>query len=145
MDSRFNVGGRPGADPLRDRFGRRDEPRERDGNERGGRGRSSEPKEDSPARMTVQFREAANMTYELDCAGNALVLRVFFPTESGQWRILAQAGSAADAPSSDSTAPSRLEALRNIASASRDGNLAPALGRIDWNAVEQAMTKVRAV
>jgi RNA recognition motif-containing protein len=101
--------------------------------------------EDTGVRITTQFRESENMTYELDCAGVVLVLRVFFPTATGEQRILAQAGSARDAPSTAGTASSRLEALRNIARDSREGGAAAPLGRIDWAAVEQAMTTVRAV
>jgi hypothetical protein len=104
------------------------------------------PSEQSqPARITVQFRESSNMTYELDCAGTALVLRVFFPTDAGEWRIVARASTAPDAPSTGSTAPSRVEALRALARSCRELDGAPALARIDWTAVEQAMVKVRAV
>jgi RNA recognition motif-containing protein len=97
------------------------------------------------ARVTVQFREAANMTYELDCSGVRLVLRIFFPTTGEQWRIVARAGSTEHAPSTSSSAPSRLEALRNLASACQEGEAAAAFGSIDWKAVEKAMTQVRAV
>src|ERR1041385_6075397 len=58
------------------------------------------------ARITVQFREPANMTYELDCGGVALVVRVFFQTDDGKWRISVQSGSDRNAPGSASTAAS---------------------------------------
>lgn len=101
--------------------------------------------ESTPARITVQFRESSNMTYELDCAGTALVLRVFFPTDAGEWRIVAQATTAPDAPSTGSKANSRVEALRALARSCREVEGLPSLARIDWSAVEQAMVKVRAV
>ncbi len=111
----------------------------------GGRAaRRSEPKDEAPVRITTQFREPANMTYELDCAGVALVLRIFFPTTEGQWRIEARTSNAPDAPSSDATAPSRVEALRQIARAAREGAVG-SLELVDWDAVVQALTKVRAL
>jgi hypothetical protein len=99
----------------------------------------------SPARITQQFREQTNMTYELDCAGTTLVLRVYFPTEAGEWRIAAHTSSAESAPSADSTAPSRREALRALASSCRDGGEPAEFARVDWGAVEQAMAQVRAI
>ena len=114
--------------------------------ERGHSARRTEKNDDSsPARITLQFREPENMTYELDCAGVALVLRIFFQTDAGQWRIVAQTSNAPDAPSTASTAPSRLEAFRAIAQACREPGASAAIARVDWNAVEQAMTKVRAL
>jgi hypothetical protein len=107
-----------------------------------------EPKEEvTPARITLQFREAANMTYELDCEGVALVLRIFFPTDTGAgaWRIVAQASTSPDSPSTASTAASKLEALRALARSCHDGGGLAAFARIDWNAVERAMANVRAV
>jgi hypothetical protein len=108
-----------------------------------------EPKKEevTPARITLQFREASNMTYELDCQGVALVLRIFFPTgtDAGAWRIVAQASTAPDSPSTASTAASRLEALRALARSCNDGGGLPAFARIDWSAVERAMASVRAV
>jgi len=108
------------------------------------RDKEQQSEADAAARITLQFREPSNMTYELDCGGTTLVLRVFFQTEPGEWRIVAQGSSAEDAPSAASTSVSRLESLRNIANACREGAVAT-LGRIDWGAVERAMTKVRAV
>ncbi len=110
------------------------------------RPRRAEPiDEDAGARITLQFREAANMTYELDCSGLAIMLRIFFPNETGQWRIVAQASHDAGVPSSSASAPSRVEALRQIARACREGTDAPALRQVDWDAVERALTKVRAL
>lgn len=100
---------------------------------------------DVQARITTQFRESTNMTYELDCGGTALVLRVFFPPPTGEWRILAQASRAADAPSVSSTASSRVQAIRNLARDCGAGAHLGALATIDWAAVERSMTKVRAI
>jgi hypothetical protein len=97
------------------------------------------------ARITMQFREPTNMTYELDCAGDTVVLRFYFPPAAGQWRILAQAGRGADAPSVTSSANSRVQALRGLVSGCHENPDGAAFSRIDWAAVEVAMTKVRAL
>ena len=89
------------------------------------------------------------MTYELDCAGTAVVIRVFFPDLEGQWRVTVQASRESDGPSSTGAAPSRVEAFRGIANACRAGAGAGtglvALGRLDWDAIEAALVKVRAL
>lgn len=107
--------------------------------------RETEPNDhDARARMTVQFREPRNMTYELDCAGTTLAIRVFFPNAAGEYRIVAQTSGAGDAPGADATAASRVDALRAVARFCKDGG-APALAHVDWTAVERAMAKVRAL
>lgn len=95
-------------------------------------------------RIVQQFRERHNMTYEIDCSGTPLVLRVFFPPEgapNGQWRIEASAGQSQ--PISGS-ASSRAQALQNVAQSFRDANTT-AVANLDWNGVAQAMTSVRAI
>jgi RNA recognition motif-containing protein len=99
---------------------------------------------DSQARITCQFREPSNMTYELDCEGVGLVLRIFFPTETGEFRVMAQT-SGATTPTTDSTAGSRVEALRSVARACQADGAAVALAHVNWSAVEQALAKVRAI
>lgn len=115
------------------------------GDRRGAAHRKAEQaaEQGSRAHITLQFREAANMTYELECAGVALVVRVFFPTTTGLCRVAAQASGAPDTtPGTTAVAPSRLEAFRSVVSACREGG---ALAHIDWEAVEEAMKKVRAL
>ena len=107
--------------------------------------RQGGPSSSSPARITVQFRQPENMTYELDCAGVSMVLRVFFQNAAGQWRIAAQGSREADAPITMATAPVRTAALREIARACREGTGVAALRGLDWEAVEQALTNVRAL
>jgi hypothetical protein len=124
-----------------DDFTRRDRPATPAAPQRGQQQTESE----APARITLQFREPRNMTYELDCAGVAIALRTFFPTADGEWRIQVQTSTAPDAASTESTAASRVEALRNIARACREGGAVPALAHVDWEAVEQALVKVRAL
>ena len=98
------------------------------------------------AHITLQFREPANMTYELDCSGIAVVIRIFFPTADGLWRVAAQASRAPDAvPGSSAAATSRGDAFHSVAGACREGVESGALARVDWEAVENALRKVRAL
>lgn len=99
----------------------------------------------SGARITLQYREPTNMTYELDCSGVTLVVRLFFPGSTEQWRIVVQASRDADAPITAAVAASRLEAFRDVVRACREGVGFADLGRVDWNGVEQALLKVRAL
>lgn len=109
-------------------------------------GRRAQPNEgETAARITQQYREPANMAYELDCGGVALIVRIFFRTTTGEWRIAVQSRDAADATSTDCTAASRVEALRKVASACREAHPGSALARVDWDAVERALVTVRAV
>lgn len=97
------------------------------------------------ARITVQYREPANMAYELDCGGMPIAVRLFFPNTKGEWRIVVQAGREADAPSVAAVAASRIEAFRSVVGACGDSVLFAKLGRPDWDAVEKAMLEVRAL
>lgn len=97
------------------------------------------------ARVTLQYREPANMTYELDCSGVTIVVRVSFPSATGQWRIVVQASRDADAPSTAGVAASRIEAFRSVVRACSEGVGFPDSGRVDWNGVEQALLNVRAL
>lgn len=106
---------------------------------------SGHHEDQSGTRITLQFRELANMTYELDCAGVAIVIRVFFPGATAQWRVVAQAGREPDAPSTAASATSRLEAFRSVARACRESAGFPGCGLLDWEALEKTMTKVRAL
>jgi len=99
----------------------------------------------APVHITLQFREAGNMTYELNCSGVAVVMRVFFQTTAGQWRVVAQPSRTPDAPGTAAEAASRLEAFRSVARSCREGSSGDALQSIDWEAVEDAMLKVRAL
>lgn len=97
-----------------------------------------------PVRIVQQFRERHNMTYEIDCSGTPLVLRVFFPPEdapSGQWRIEASAGQTQPVSAS---AASRAQALQSVAQCWRD-RTPETVANLDWNGVTQAMTSVRAI
>jgi len=106
------------------------------------------PSYEQRARITQQFRGLSNMTYELDCSGTPLVLRIFFPKAldaTGEWRIEARTSHAADAMTADGKGASKLGALRAVAQSSQSDAAGGRLSSIDWDAVEQAMTSVRAL
>jgi hypothetical protein len=98
-------------------------------------------------RITQQFREIRNMTYELDCSGVKLVLRVFFPVEGarlGQWEIEACSGLGERRTATRASASSRAQALQNVAQSWREQN-SPTASNLDWNGIAQAMASVRAI
>ncbi|MFZ5896402.1 MAG: hypothetical protein ACOY0T_35440 [Myxococcota bacterium] len=86
------------------------------------------------------------MTYELDCSGVRVVLRVFFPEDApdANWRIEACAGQGVPAPQLSASASSRAQALQNIAQ--NWGETMPlSVSNLDWDGIAQAMTSVRAI
>jgi hypothetical protein len=98
-------------------------------------------------RITQQFRERHNMTYEFDCSGVPLVLRVFFPIgdhSSAEWRMEARTSSACEAPVAMAHAPSRAQALELVAQRWRT-SMPDAAAQLDWSGVAQAMSDVRAL
>jgi len=108
--------------------------------------REERAKEGRKARITSQFRERANMTYELDCAGTPLIVRVF--TLQGnveQFRIEARTTDASNAAVATVTAASRAEALDGVARWWRENAATHALTAVDWEAVAQALKVVGAV
>jgi RNA recognition motif-containing protein len=99
----------------------------------------------SAARITQQLRGPDNMTYELDCSSVTVVIRSFFPTANGEWRIVMQAGHEADAQVASASTSSRIESFRGAVRACREGIGVSGLGLVDWEAVEAALLKVRAL
>lgn len=92
--------------------------------------------------ITQQYRERHNMTYELNCAGSRLVLRVFFPADEAPqtWRVAALTPGASEV-AVERTAPTKRVALDAVAQAWVEQG-APSL---DWQAVTRAMEAVRAI
>lgn len=114
---------------------------------RGAAPRRGERTADDPpgVRITSQYREAANMTYELDCSGVVLVVRVSFPSTNDECRIVVQTNRGTDGSSVAAAAASRVEAFRSVVRACCEGDSSGTLGRLDWPAVEKAMLDVRAL
>ena len=96
--------------------------------------------------LTQQYRERHNMTYELDCLGVRLTVRVFFPAEgAADWRIEARSGVGAEAFVIDKAASTRELALREICEAWQASSAPSAAPSVDWQAVTLALKTVRAV
>ncbi len=68
-------------------------PRDEDGNEKPRRGDGPKPK--PLAKIVSQFRESNNMTYELDCQGQPLIVRIFHLADG--FRIEVRTSNDADA------------------------------------------------
>lgn len=87
------------------------------------------------------------MTYELDCAGIPLVVRIFFAVGDGadaRFRAEARARHLNGFSDASATAPSRALALESIAQSWRETTVL-AVSSIDWDGVKRAMTTVRAI
>jgi len=91
-------------------------------------------------KVVQQFRERGNMTYDLDCSGRPLTIRLF-PTEDDQWRAEARSKDADDAVVKIASAASRREAVE---AAVRDWNTS-ASSAVDVDALLRAMSEVKAI
>jgi cold-inducible RNA-binding protein len=110
--------------------------------EGGSRGRArDEAKRDKGVVITSQFREAHNMSYELDCKGATLVIRVF-PIDQAEeaWRLEATIRGENAVAIMSGECKTRSLALEEIIR-SWPQQSAP----IDWPAVVTAMAGVRAI
>jgi RNA recognition motif-containing protein len=95
-------------------------------------------------KIAQQYRERHNMTYELDCNGAPLTLRIF-PMLGEHWRIDARASDADDAFVASSRSASRTAALTEVILAWNANAKACAQPPVDADAVITAMVAVRAV
>ena len=97
--------------------------------------------------ITQQYRERHNMTYELDCGGEALILRVFFPPEAGpaEWRIEARGKGAGEAVVVDRVAATRELALQAVSGAWPLPAQPTGPASYDWVGVTAVMRSVRAI
>jgi hypothetical protein len=94
--------------------------------------------------VVQQFREHANMAYDLDCAGQPLVVRIF--REDGEsWRVEARATDGGDVAAVAARAPTRAAALTEVIR-SWNATAANTAGRtLDGDALTTALRDVRAV
>ncbi len=97
--------------------------------------------------ITQQYRERHNMTYELDCAGQRLIVRVFFPATDGApvWRVEARTDDTPQAVVVAAVAASREVALGDVSTAWDAASLPGGGPSFDWAAVTRAMQAVRAI
>lgn len=99
------------------------------------------PAEPAPAvKVVQQFRERGNMTYELDCAGRPLTVRIF-PADDERWRVEARAKDTAEADVKSASGASRREAVETVI---RDWNGSAGVA-VDTDALLRAMAEVRAI
>ncbi len=112
-----------------------------------GRKPPAAPKNAAAIAITQQYRERHNMTYELDCAGEALILRVFFPPEAGpvEWRIEARGKGGGEAVVIDKVAATRELALQAVSGAWPTPAAPTATPGYDWAGVTVVMRSVRAI
>ncbi len=112
-----------------------------------GRKPPAPPKNAAAIAITQQYRERHNMTYELDCAGEALILRVFFPPEAGpvEWRIEARGKGCGEAVVIDKVAATRELALQAVSGAWPAPTAPTTPPSYDWVGVTAVMRTVRAI
>lgn len=106
---------------------------------------SKDAKPKLTTRITQQFRERHNMTYELDCDGIAIVIRMFPPDDvkTSEWRFEARASASPEGSGVTATARTAREALDRLAKqcVEQPG----ALSQVDWRALLVALESVRAL
>lgn len=102
-------------------------------------------KQPEAAKITSQFRERANMAYELECAGGITLTIKMFPADPREqaWRVEASPRGASELVVAAS-APTRSAAVDAVAQswAEREAEVGPSP---DWGAVRRALTTVRAI
>jgi RNA recognition motif-containing protein len=105
-----------------------------------------ESNENAPpgVRIAQQFRERNNMTYDLDCSGTPLTLRIF-PAGENIWRIEARIADHQGAIAVSATGPIRIDVLRAVLRQWNEAALASHVPQVDAEAVTKAMYDVRAV
>lgn len=111
-------------------------------------GREDAAKSGPTVRITQQFRERRSMTYELDCSGVPLVVRMFFPeadVPAPEWVVEVRSNRALDADVATASGPSRAQALNRIAQDWHERDAARTPSEVDWKAVMVAMAAVRAI
>jgi RNA recognition motif-containing protein len=100
-------------------------------------------------RIASQFRERLNMTYELEWQGGVRLAIRMFPTDpkESEWRIEActKGVEGADDTVVSASAPTRANALAEVAREWTVQTTAAGLPALDWAAITQAMAAVRAI
>jgi len=97
------------------------------------------------ARITGQFRSRDGMVYDFICESIRITISVSPSELDHQWNADAIAKQLPGAPSMRGTGPSRGAAIDALAESweSKDG--AAGTPRLDWSAIREAMTAVRAI
>lgn len=97
-------------------------------------------------KIAQRFRETFNMTYDLDCAGAPLTIRIF-PIVDGRWRIEVRETDVEDALVISSCGATRRDVLWDVLRAwnSAAHGASSTLPKLDDAAVVHAMREIRAV
>jgi RNA recognition motif-containing protein len=97
--------------------------------------------------IVQQYRERGNMTYELDCMGQALIVRVFFPRSDApdDWRIEARSSDKPQALAVSVGGASRQLAFDEVPAAWDSAAQASGGPTLDWSAIKAALLTVRAI
>ncbi len=94
-------------------------------------------------KIVQQFREKGNMTYDLDCLGLPLTLRVY--SVEDQWRIDARAKDEADSLHATGSGATRKDALTEVVRAWNEAATASGGRTLDGPGLFDAMSGVKAV
>ena len=106
-----------------------------------------EPKADA-AKITDQFRSRSGFVYDLRCDGANLTLFIApaeQPSDAGDWRVEARTSHSPEMVVFAEHGTTRREALRAVAQWWRSKERELGLPKVDWEAVEKALTQVRAL
>lgn len=95
-------------------------------------------------KVVQQFRERINTTYELDCDGVPLTVRVF-PIERDRWRVEARSSEAGDAVVISGLGATRLEALGEVVRAWNESAATSRAVALDGAGLSTALRDVKAV
>jgi RNA recognition motif-containing protein len=95
-------------------------------------------------RIVQQFRERANMTYDLDCAGMPLTLRMF-PIEGERWRVETRSTEAVNAVVVTASAATRRDALGAVLRQWNERASSSSPASIDAEGLLRAMSDVNAI
>ena len=106
-----------------------------------------EPKADA-AKITDQFRSRSGFVYDLRCDGANLTLFIApteQPSDAGAWKVEARTSHSPEMVVIAKDGTTRREALRAVAQWWRSKERELGVPKVDWEAVEKALTQVRAL
>lgn len=97
-------------------------------------------------RITGQFRARDSMVYDFICDNIRVTISVSSSKEDDtQWNAEAIAKQVPNAPSMHGVGPSRGEAITALAESWASQNGAVGVPWLDWNAIREALSAVRAI
>jgi RNA recognition motif-containing protein len=95
-----------------------------------------------PIKIMLQFRERANMAYDLDCTGVSVTLRIY-PADDGSWRLEARTSDATHV--AEGSGKTRREALAELVRAWNEVADDRGAKPLDGEALYEVMHEVKAV